>query len=199
MTTAIVPSPTRPPHGPPAVRQTLFDIGADLVELDNLIEELGGDVSDPKVEEAITVWFGEIAQAESDKLAGYVAYIRQLDMEAAAAEHFSKHFQNKVRTRDARIKWLKSRLIDYLLATKRTKATASDGSTVAVQKNGGKLPVQWDDEALAKAGPDFDGIHPKFVKTNKALDADAVYAALKEGVALPFAKLGEAGVHLRIR
>ena len=185
MTTALATAPVR--------RQTLFDVAADLLALNDLLDELGGDVSDPTVEKSLDAWFADVAQAEAAKLAGYVGLIHLLDMEAAAAKEHAEAFAAKARTRLARVRWLKERLRDYLTVTGRTKATTADGYTVAVQKNGGKPPLNVD-ESL-----DLDRIDSRFVRTQKVLDTAAVFSALESGESLPFARLLPVGTHLRIR
>lgn len=176
-----------------AKRQTLFDIGADLIELDNLLEEVGGDISDKGVEEAITKWFYEIQKNEGDKLAGYVSYIRQLEMEEDAAKQYTLYFQAKAKSRENRVKWLKSRVMDYLKATSREKVTTSGGDKICIQKNGGERPLDIKETAT------IDNIPERFVKTTKSINFDEIRKALTSGEKLEFATLRDAGKHIRIR
>lgn len=175
-----------------ATRQTLFDIGNDLLAIDNLLDETGGELTNPDAEAAITAWFAELAQAESTKLTGYVGYIRQLDMEAEAARQFANHFAAKAQSRENRVKWLKGKMKDYLEYTGRKKAVTSDGQTVAVQKNGGKQPIEHDPI-------DVNQLPDRFVKVVKQSDNDAIRNALESGETLDFARLMPVGTHLRIR
>lgn len=173
-------------------RQTLFEIGDDLIALDNLLDETGGELANPEVETAISTWFAELAQAESTKLAGYVGYIRQLDMEMEAAKQFAAHFTAKAKTRENRTRWLKDRMKDYLAQTNRTKVQTADGQTIAVQKNGGKAPIEHD-------VVDPNELPDRFTKTIRQADNDAIRAALESGESLGFARLLPVGTHLRIR
>lgn len=173
-------------------RKTLFEIGADLVALDNLIDETGGELANPEVEQAVESWFKELAVAESTKLAGYCGYIHQLDMEAEAAKQVAAVYQSKAKTRESRIAYLKNRMKEYLTGTGRTKVQTADGQTIAVQKNGGKQPIEHDPI-------DPNELPDQFVKIVRQPDNDAIRKALEGGEVLPFSRLLPVGTHLRIR
>lgn len=131
----------------------LFDIGKDLVALDDLIEERGGDVTDPEAE------------------AAYAA---------------------KAAARAKRIAWLKRRMLDHLLMTRRTKAETATGRTNSVQQTGGAKPVVFDTVEAAD-------VPERFRAVAVTIDKAAVKAALDAGEEVPFARYGELGCHLRIR
>lgn len=175
-----------------AKKRTLFDIGVDFAALDELIEDLGGDISNPAVESAITQWFAEVAGDESRKLSNYVAYIRQLEMEATCAKLQSSAFAAKRQSRESRIAWMKMRLMQYLMMTNRTKVSTADGTQIAVQSNGGKMPIEIDPIPLADL-PD------RFVSVVRQLNRDAIEAAIESGEELSFARAIPRGTHLRIR
>jgi hypothetical protein len=170
---------------------TLFEIGDDLRALDELIEERGGDVTDPEVMAAVERWYAEVAADEAAKLEAYVQYLRQLDMEIDAAADEEKQFAAKRRSREARKDWLRQRLKLYLEATGRKSVKTSAGRTVSVQANGGRPPVD------VTAPP--EDIPDEFCRVRREVDHDAVRAALDAGQALPFARFRERGTQLRIR
>lgn len=177
----------------PIKKQTLFDVGNDWGALDMLIDEMGGELVSPEVEQQVDAIFAELARNESVKLAGYVSYVRQLEMESSAAKEYANHYAAKAKSRESRVKWLKERMKVYLEMTSRKEAVTAHGDKVCVQKNGGKPPIQWA-EAI-----DVEGLDPRFVKTVKSINTDAVEVALKAKEILPFAKQLEPGTHLRIR
>lgn len=175
-----------------APKRALFDIGEDLIAFDNLLEDVGGDVSDPSVESTITNWFTTLSGEESRKLDGYLGYIKTLEGEATVAQAEKEQFETKVRTRKSRIEFLKARLKQHLEATKRTQVKTLAGRTIAIQANGGKLPV------------DIDQVDPatlpeRFTKTTVTINREAVAAALEAGEVLEFARLGTRGTQLRIK
>jgi hypothetical protein len=175
-----------------ATRRTLFDISSDLLALDALLEEIGGDVSDPTVAATIDAWFSELAYDESRKLESWVGYVRQLEMEAAAAREESERFLVKARVRESRMAWLKDRMKAYLESSGRTKVTTEAGRTLMVQKNGGKAP-------LTLEPVDLDAVPVELVRVRRELDMEAVRSALEAGQRLAFASLAERGTHLRVK
>jgi len=174
-------------------RKSLFEIGADMLAIDAMLEETGGELATPEIEQAITAWIEELAVNEATKLSNYVSYIRQLEMEAETAKQFAQHFQAKAKTRENRIKWLKEKMRDYLQMTGRKEAHTADGEKVCVQKNGGATTIHYDELI------DVEAIDQKWIKIIKKLDEDKVKAALKEGEPVPFAHYLPVGYHLRIR
>ena len=172
----------------------LFDIAEDLLCLDALLNEIEGDVSRMgEAEPVLVAWIDGLAIEEGKKLDGYVNWIKQLEMEATAAHAEADQFAAKAKARDERAKWLKNRLKMYLEVTGRTEALTDSGRTVAVQKNGGKVPIEFNE------GIDIDWVEPRFIKTTKSIDTDEVRRALEAGEELELAKFGKFGTNLRIR
>ena len=60
-------------------RRTLFDISTDLMAFYDRIEELGGDITAPEVEQAIDAWFERLSHERDEKLDNYAALIREID------------------------------------------------------------------------------------------------------------------------
>lgn len=170
--------------------RTLFEIGAELQALNDLLDDIGGDVSDPAVEDRVTQWFEELSRDEAVKLDHYCGLIKMLDGEVAVLKSEADEYAKRAKSRENRIANLKARMKLHLEATGRTRAVTATGRTVCVQKNGGKPPVECDPVPL-------DDLPPAFVRVTRAIDADAVRAAL--GQVLASARFGGFGTHLRIR
>lgn len=171
---------------------TLFEVSEDMLALDALIEELEGDISNPQVEAAITTWMQEISTNEADKINGYCAYIARLSMEVAAAKEQAERYQKKARTRENRIAWLKDRLKKHLEITGRKKIETNI-NTVAIQANGGKLPM------IVDPAVQPERLEQRFQRVTISLDTDAVRKAVEAGEKLAFAQIGTRGTHLAIR
>lgn len=172
---------------------TLFDIGDDIRTLDSLLEEVGGELSDPRVEEAWAVMAAELAENEAAKLDGYVNWMRTLEMEAAAARAEAEQYEAKANSRENRIKWLKDRLKNHLEGTGRTKVETATRRVLSIQRNGGAEPVKLVDNLDPATLPDDLAI------VKRSPDMDAIRKRLQAGFTLVFATLGERGTHLRIR
>jgi hypothetical protein len=172
---------------------TILDISADMIALHELLTEIGGDVSDEQIDATITTWLTENDTNDIVKLDSYVNVIKMLESEAELATAEAKEYQQRATVRTKRVAWLKRRLMDHLAATGRTKATTATGRTIAIQSNGGKVPVRIDEEV------DYSKLEPQFVRYQCSIDVDEVRKHLEGGGTLAFARLGEAGKHIRIK
>jgi hypothetical protein len=174
-------------------KPTLWDIGADGRALNDLIEECGGDVTDPRVSEAFDAMFLEVAKDEANKLEGYAQMIRMLETEAAVAKAEAEQFTMKARHRTNQVARMKERVKEYLESLGRTEAHTAKGRTFKIQKAGGVAPLVIDENYSP------DEIDPKFVKVVKSIDGGAVRSALEAGEPLAFARLGERGTYLALK
>jgi hypothetical protein len=171
---------------------TLWEIGDDIRALDDLLEELGGDVTDPQVAAAWAALAADLASDESRKLDGYVNWIRRLEMEAMAARAEADRYLQKARKRDNRIAWIKANLQAHLESTARARIETETHRVISIRGDGGAVPVKLSETLDPAALPD------EFAVVRRTPDIEAIRAALADGRELPFATLGERGTHLRI-
>ncbi len=171
--------------------KSLYEIGADLLALAEVLDACDGDLS--KCETDVLAWIERAEGEQSEKLDRYIGLIRQLEMESAAAKAEADQWAAKSKTRGNTADFLKARLKAHLEATGQAKAVTATGRVVAIQKNGGALPLKL---ALAI---DLATVPTAFVRVTTDLDRDAVRKALEAGDVLDFASLGERGTQLRIR
>lgn len=173
--------------------QTLFGIGDDLLALEQLIEECEGDISDPKADAAITAWLSEIGASQALKVDGYINLIKRWDMQRAAAKAEAEQYRKMAQVRENRIDRLKQRLKEHMEQTHQVKIETISGRTVAIQNNGGVVPMEVSPYVDPKLIPQ------RFQRVVVELDTQLVRAALTAGETLTFAKLGQRGTQLRIR
>lgn len=173
--------------------RSLFALAEDVRALDALIEDLGGDVTDPQVRAAWEAMQRELGLNEGSKLDGYVNWLRQLEMEASAAREEAERYLAKARSRQNRIEWLKGNLKSYLQATGRMRVETSTRRVIAIQANGGNVPIIIDDNLDPSLIPDELAI------VRRTPDMEAIRKRLANGERLEFARLGERGMHLRVR
>ena len=170
--------------------RTIFDIGADLEAIDQLMEELDGDISDPVVEKALTEWF---EQAQSDlgaKLDNYVNYAKRLESVRVAAKAEADQYAKRVQVIDNRIKSLKWRLADFFDRSGRRTCETATGRKVRLQANGGVQTLELDEI-------DISHIPVRFRKTVVTIDTAVIRDALNAGEILPFARLLPRGESIR--
>lgn len=172
---------------------TLFEIQNDLLAANETLEENGNDLADPAFTAAIEAYFADLKTAEAEKIDGYIAWMKHLEMEQEAMSREMQEYQKKAASRAARVEHLKARLKQHMDRTGVTKLTTAKGRTLSVVKNGGKVPL------VIVGGYTPDDVADEMVKVTKTFDQDAIRKALAEGRPIPFAKLGEPGTHLRIK
>jgi len=174
-------------------RRTLFGIGTEFLALNERLDELTGEIADPALDAEFAASFADVETAEGVKLDRYVNWIRSLEMEASTARSEAEEYIARAQARENRVKWLKQRMKAYLEYTNRQKVQTATGRTLAIQANGGSVPVKLADGIDPATVPD------DLVIVKRTVDTDAVRKALQAGRELPFATLGERGSHLRIR
>lgn len=169
----------------------LFDIGADLLALSDLLDESNGEIT-PENEPIIEAFFAELENDQAVKLDGYVGLIKTIEGEAVVAKATAEQFTMKARSRENAAKRLKDRVKMYLEATKQPKAVTEKGFTLAVTNNGGKQPLDVDDVRI-------EDVPERFRKVTVTIDNEKIREAIEAGEELSFARLQPRGNHLRIR
>lgn len=167
----------------------LFDITDDMQALDDLLAEVGGDVSDPKVAAAVEAWFAELDHSLSAKVDNYAALITSMRARADVRRQEAERLARRAQVDEASADWLASRLLSALDA-RGTKKLETDRYAVSVVGNGGKQPLVLDTEIPVEWNRTVTKVEP---------DRERIRLALEAGEALPFARLGERGRRLAIR
>lgn len=179
---------------------TLRQISEDLRALDDLLEEIGGDISEADAEAAIDQWLAENRANLNKKLDGYCTLIqKRLDSESGRKEEanrllsLARHDGNAAKTLKERLLWFFQQHPD--LGGK----VETDLYKIAVAKNGGAAPV----EVITSLSPQEALGYPdlkQFVRVTYSWDLTAIGQALRaDQVPEDFAREGQRGEHLRIR
>lgn len=171
----------------------LFQIGEDLRALDALIDEVGGEVTDPAVCAAWEEWQQELADNEAVKLDSCINMIRQWEMEAAAAKAEADQYIAKARTRENRMAWMKSNIKLHLESTGRKRVLTATNRAIWIQGDGGRSPVVIASDLDPSKTPDELAI------IRRTPDREAIRDYLEGGGVLDFAVIGERGCHLKIK
>lgn len=123
------------------------------------------------------------------KIENYCKVIKNLEASAEACKAEADRLTKKRKTIEGNIDRLKNAMYSSMKLTGKTKVKG-DLFTVAIQKNGGKLPVIVDVEVSEL--PD------SLVKVVESPDLEAIYKLLEKGESA-YAHFGERGESLRIR
>lgn len=178
------------------MKRTLFDISEDLENLSELLDL----VEDDNQQEVIEQWFeqlGEERDAEGGslrdlrKLDGYAALIGEMQARAEARKAESRRLAELAASDENKAKLLKERL-KWFFEKHQMKTLETARYKLSVVKNSTRPLIVNSNTAIA-ALPD------EYKKVSVELDTAAVREALKQGIKLDFAQLGEAGTHIRIK
>jgi hypothetical protein len=177
---------------------TLRQIEEDIQALDNLLEELGGDVSDEEAEAAIDLWLQQNQKNLRQKLNGYLTLIKARERMATFRKEEADRLKGLAVTDTNVFTKLKGRLLDFFLRHPDLGSKMDTGLyKVSVAGNGGKTPVEIKDGITAEGV--FNSGLQSYVRVSYELDMEAIRQDLEQGVSIPFATLGVRGRHLRIK
>ena len=163
----------------------LYELTSDLITLQELLEE---SVDDQLLQDTL-----EAVQGEYDvKMESYAKVIKNLEADMDALKAEAKRLTDKRKVLENNIDRLKKAMFDSMKATGITKA-GGQLFTVAIQKNGGKVPVIVAEDADLSILPD------QLVKVVESPDLEAIRELLEAGKVVEGFTLGERGESLRIK
>jgi len=168
-------------------RKTLLEIGEDIGALDELLDEMGGEITDPEVEAMLDKWVAEIGQQREEKIDSYCSLIEELEGRAKVRAMAIERMQKLVKRDTGVSSNLKERLKLFFQQTK-TQKIETERFRVSLCKNGGKLPLIVYEHAVPAA----------FTKIVTTTDKEKIRQTLEAGEKLHFAWLGDRGENLRI-
>jgi chaperonin cofactor prefoldin len=163
----------------------LYELTSDLITLQELLEE---SVDDQLLQDTL-----EAVQGEYDvKMESYAKVIKNLEADIDALKAEAKRLTDKRKVLENNIDRLKKAMFDSMKATGITKA-GGQLFTVAIQKNGGKLPV------IVSNNVDLSILPDQLVKVVESPDLEAIRELLEAGKVVEGFTLGERGESLRIK
>lgn len=161
----------------------LYELTADVMQLQELLEN---ELED---EQMLLDTLEGVQWEYEFKLEQYGKVIRNLEADAEALKKEADRLTEKRRVINNNIDRLKQHMFDSMKATGTSKVKGNILS-VAIQKNGGKLPVILD--------VDTSELPDDLVKIAESPDLDAIRKALDAGDC-EYAHYGERGESLRIK
>jgi hypothetical protein len=172
---------------------TLREIHDDLVALESLLMEVGGDVTEEEAEEAVRAWFGEIQADLGTKLDGYATVIQGMKDRASARREESRRLADLARIDENAVAKLRATLL-WFMQDRNHKELNTPLHRFRVANNGGLTPLEIDPSTTPARWKDS-----QYVQATYEWDTKAIREALDNGVDLPFARYGERGQHVRIK
>lgn len=163
----------------------LYEITGDMLMFQSMVEE---NELDPQVI-ADTM---ESLQGEFDeKLESYCKIIKNLETDAAGVKSEIKRLTERKAGFEKNIESMKKAMFEAMKATNTTRVTG-ELFTVAIQKNGGKIPVVMD-------VADTSELPDEFVRIKEEPDIDAIRGYIEKHGTCKYAHYGERGESLRIK
>ena len=163
----------------------LYEITGDLLTLQEMLED---SVEDQALTDTL-----EAVQGEYEfKLESYCKVIKNLEADVDALKNEADRLNSKRAVLNANIDRLKKAMFDSMKATNTPKVKGTL-FTVAIQKNGGKIPVITAPDATTDKLPD------ELVTIIEKPNLDAIREQLEAGKAVEGFSLGERGESLRIK
>lgn len=170
----------------PERKASLFMLTDDLLALDQLLDESGGEAS-PELEG----WIAEYQGRFTEKVDNIGWFWRTIEARQAAAAKIRDEFAAKARVEGNKLDRLKA-YIAMCLQHLNTRKVAGQAYTLRLQKNGGAPPVR----LLIEEPAAYPEPCRKVVTT---IDRNAVRAALEAGALPPgLAVLDPAGESVRL-
>lgn len=174
----------------PKLHRTLLDIHGDFQALDDLVAELDGDISDPRVAQIIDEFWSELSTDLKTKVDNYAAYVTELNGRAHVRKDEAERLMRRAKVDETLARFLHGRLKDVLQA-RGIKKLETDRYQVSVRGNGGKQPLDIHDPA---------NVPHEFCRhvDRWEPDSELIREALLAGKSVPGAALMERGTHLHI-
>jgi Siphovirus Gp157 len=153
----------------------LFDLSDDLLKLEALLTETGGEFSDDEAGKALEAFFEQTHLDVATKVDGYCALIREFELRGDAREEEAKRLSALAATDYNAADRLRKRLKTFLEIHKIAKLD-TPRFRISIRANGGKLPLIVPDawEKDPSAAPE------RFHRKTISLDKDAIRTALTD-------------------
>ena len=172
--------------------RSLLQITQDMDALDELLSEVGGDVTDPRVEQTITEWFSTLESDMNAKCDNYAALIVEMEARAEVRKAEAKRLSDRARQDESSAAWLRT-MLKAAFEARGMKKVETDRFKISVAANGGKAPL--DIRCGTSELPDW----AKKTEVLVTPDKDEIRRRLDAGEKLEFATLMERGTRLSIR
>jgi hypothetical protein len=157
--------------------------------LDDLLFELGGDVTDEDSYKQVEAWIKELAEKLQDKADNYCALITTIEKRAQVRKEEADRLRKRAGIDEKAADFLRAKL-KMVMETRGVAKIETERFRISIAKNGGKMPLVIQDES---------SIPGTYWIEQPVLDKERLREALEQGEAVPGVLLGERGTSLRIK
>lgn len=173
---------------------TLYEISKELLEFEQIMTDLDGEIPSEEIERQITEWFENISDQRDEKIDNYAALIRTMDARAKMRKDEAKRLTQLAQTDENAVSRLKERL-KYFFQTHQLGTLQTRRFKVSLANNGGVRPLIL--SPLVKEVP--ESLPDEFKIHTISANTTAIREALEAGFECDFAELGERGQSIRIK
>lgn len=192
------PMPADAVPAQPRKSRPLFEIIPELRECLLAVEANGGELDGP-TGTALEKWLNSLGDEIGKKLDGYIAVIRNAEIDAASAKvqgdcykKEAEFFYGHTRTFENTANRLKGAVKDWMTLTEQKEILTASGRRIVVQDNGGA-------DTIDAATVDLNDLElVDYIKLEPTLDTDKVLLAMKTGKKFTNVRTVPKGTHLRI-
>lgn len=174
--------------------KSLFEISSEILEFEELLTEVGGEVTDEETEARIDKWFEDIAEERDEKLDNYAALIMQLQGRAAIRKAEADRMAKLAKVDQNAADRLKARLQTFFDLHKMERVDTKRFKLV-YSKNGGLKPLKLTTDVV----DDPELLPVEYRTLTYSPNGKAIREALDNGIELEFAELGEQSKSLKIK
>jgi hypothetical protein len=168
-----------------APKRSLFDISAELRYIEDALEANEGEIT-PELE----AWFADLADERDTKINNYCWLIDELQNHAKFLREEAARFNEWAKANENKATRLKDRLLEFFQAHGLQKMVTPHFKP-RIQANGGLAPL------LLSVLP--EELPKEFQCIRIAANQDELRRVLASGQELEFARIGERGIHLRLK
>jgi hypothetical protein len=169
--------------------RSLFDITEDFVELEAKLDAVDDLSDDLEAMSQLLEWMTDLSNERAEKIDAYCWFIRKLQAESETAKQVAAEFREKANQRENKVEMMKSLIMQHMKTLGHPKLFGKK-FTVAIQKNGGSVPVLITDE---------DELPENYCQIKLIPNKDWIRQDIEAGKDVPGARLGERGESIRIK
>jgi hypothetical protein len=173
---------------------SLYEISSEYRGFFDLLDSLEGEEVSPEDQALLEAFLGDLNTRRDEKLSNIGAFVKNQEALGKARLEEAKRIKALGDVNMNKARRLKERVLLFFTAHGITGTIDTLRFKFRAQANGGVLPVIVDEDALA----DPNLLPPEYRRTVVVPDLEAIRRDLEAGVAMPLARLGERGQHLRI-
>ena len=147
-------------------------------EINNMLSVADEDLNEDQ-KKAMDAYLDELAQAESDKVDSFAAFMREETARALYYKEEAKRLANKAKNAENRISFLKNRYLDIM----------RENGVSKIKGNAYTLSIRHVPHVIVDDDAQLDDLYMRIIPEKREPDKVVIREALKGGVVIPGCRL----------